>query len=122
MGKRPFILLIIILSLAACDPGQGGRRSDGPQLIQDITLAPTTPAPTRVLSPTPSPIKIAVSTSTLNSELISPLDVATLDAGFVLVTPTLATPPVRIGTYTGRATLAKVGRFVPFTPAWNVPR
>ena len=38
----------------------------------------------------------------------------------VLVTPTLATPPVRIGTFTGRATLAKVGRFVPFTPAWNV--
>ena len=38
----------------------------------------------------------------------------------VLVTPTLATPPVRIGTFTGRSTLAKVGRFVPFTPAWNV--
>ena len=38
----------------------------------------------------------------------------------VLVTPTLAQPPLRIGALTGRATLAKAGRFVPFTPTWNV--
>ena len=38
----------------------------------------------------------------------------------VLVTPVLAAPPLRIGALTGRATLAKAGRVVPFTPAWNV--
>ena len=38
----------------------------------------------------------------------------------VLVTPTLAAPQLRIGALTGRATLAKAGRVVPFTPAWNV--
>jgi amidase len=38
----------------------------------------------------------------------------------VLVTPTLAAPPIRVGELTGLATLAKAGRVVPFTPAWNV--
>ena len=38
----------------------------------------------------------------------------------VLVTPTLAAPPIRIGALSGLATLAKAGRVVPFTPAWNV--
>jgi amidase len=38
----------------------------------------------------------------------------------VLVTPTLAAPPVRVGSLTGLGTLAKAGRVVPFTPAWNV--
>ena len=38
----------------------------------------------------------------------------------VLVTPTLAAPPIRVGALTGRATLARAGRVVPFTPAWNV--
>lgn len=38
----------------------------------------------------------------------------------VLVTPTLAAPPIRVGAMTGRSTLARAGRVVPFTPAWNV--
>lgn len=41
-------------------------------------------------------------------------------AADVLVTPTLAAPPIRIGAMSGLATLAKAGRVVPFTPAWNV--
>jgi amidase len=46
---------------------------------------------------------------------------ATLPGGAdVLVTPTLAAPPIRVGELTGLATLAKAGRVVPFTPAWNV--
>ena len=46
---------------------------------------------------------------------------ATLPGGAdVLVTPTLAAPPLRIGELTGLGTLAKAGRVVPFTPAWNV--
>ena len=38
----------------------------------------------------------------------------------VLVTPTLAAPPIRVGALTGLGTLAKAGRVVPYTPAWNV--
>lgn len=46
---------------------------------------------------------------------------ATLPGGAdVLVTPTLATPPIRIGALQGRATLPRAGGFVPFTCAWNV--
>jgi amidase len=46
---------------------------------------------------------------------------ATLPGGAdVLVTPTLAAPPMRVGALTGLGTLARSGRVVPFTPAWNV--
>ncbi len=46
---------------------------------------------------------------------------ATLPGGAdVLVTPTLAAPPIRVGALTGLGTLARAGRVVPFTPAWNV--
>ena len=38
----------------------------------------------------------------------------------VLLTPVLAAPPGRVGAMTGLTTLAKAGRTVPFTPAWNV--
>ena len=38
----------------------------------------------------------------------------------VLVTPVLAAPPIHVGALTGRSTLARAGRVVPFTPAWNV--
>jgi hypothetical protein len=118
MGKRPFILFMIMLGLAACDPGQGGGLSNGPQLLQDVTLAPTTPAPTRVLSATPSPIMIAVATSTLDSELISPLDVPTLDDGFILVTPTLppSKTPTATPTQTPPFTRTPVATFTPYYP------
>ena len=46
---------------------------------------------------------------------------ATLPGGAdVLVTPTLAAPPIRVGAMSGLGTLARSGRVVPFTPAWNV--
>lgn len=38
----------------------------------------------------------------------------------VLVTPTLAGLPARVGALTGLGTIALAGRRVPFTPAWNV--
>lgn len=38
----------------------------------------------------------------------------------VLLTPTLATPPQKVGALTGLKTLALAGRHVPFTPTWNV--
>lgn len=93
MGKRPFGILIIMLLLTACASTRGGLNS-GPQLVQDVPLEATTAAPTRALSPTPSPIVIPISTS----ELISPLQVVTLEASFVLITPTL--PPSKTPTQT----------------------
>ncbi|MCW2543452.1 MAG: amidase [Frankiales bacterium] len=38
----------------------------------------------------------------------------------LLITPSLATPPRRVGSMQGLSTLARAGRGVPFTPAWNV--
>jgi hypothetical protein len=118
MGKRPFILLLLIIALAACDPGQGTQRGNGPQLLEDVTLAPTTPAPTRVLSPTPPPIVIPVMTSTLDSELISPLQVATQEEDFVLVTPTLppSKTPTLTPTITSTFTRTPVVTFTPYYP------
>jgi amidase len=46
---------------------------------------------------------------------------ATMPGGAdLLLTPSLATPPQRIGALTGVKTLALAGRAVPFTPTWNV--
>jgi hypothetical protein len=95
MGKRPFLVFIFALMLAACgsdasNVAQGSR----PRLVQDVTIAPTTPAPTRYLSPTPTLVVIPVSTS----EIISPLQVPTIQVDFVLVTPTL--PPSKTPTQT----------------------
>lgn len=46
---------------------------------------------------------------------------ATLPGGAdLLLTPTLAGPPRRVGSMTGRTTLLLAGRHVPFTPTWNV--
>ncbi|HEX2906272.1 MAG TPA: hypothetical protein VHO69_05385 [Phototrophicaceae bacterium] len=86
MRKRLFLLGLGLL-LAACGPEQDLKRNSGPVLISDVTLVATTPAPTRVLSPTPSPIVIPVSTS----EVEAGLKIVTLESDFVLVTPTL--PP-----------------------------
>ncbi len=38
----------------------------------------------------------------------------------LLLSPTLGTPPKRVGALTGRRTLVLAGRGVPYTPAWNV--
>ncbi|MBL8162103.1 MAG: hypothetical protein JNJ61_08965 [Anaerolineae bacterium] len=86
-------LFLALCVLAACD----SLRSSGgsaPVLVEDVPLQATTLAPTRVLSATPSPIVIPVSTSAL----ISPLEVITLEASITLVTPTL--PPSRTPTLT----------------------
>ncbi len=102
MGKCPLLIGIGLVAffLVACDPA-GERLEDGPRLVQDVTLAATTPAPTRVLSPTPSPIIIPVSTS----ELISPLNVPTSDVDFLVVTPTL--PPSKTPTPTATMTVTR---------------
>ncbi|MBI5669192.1 MAG: hypothetical protein HZC41_14400 [Chloroflexi bacterium] len=86
--------LLLLLLAAACGPEQDIARGSGPVLLRDVTLVPTTPAPTRVLSPTPSPVSIPVSTS----EVKSVLEVVTLESDFVLITPTL--PPSKTPTAT----------------------
>lgn len=94
MGNRPLLaLLVIIICAAACSPERSAL-NNGPLLVQEVTLAPTTPAPTRVLSATPSPIVLEISTA----ELGTPITTSTLRANFVLVTPTL--PPSKTPTFT----------------------
>lgn len=93
MGNRPFLILVVVMVLAACSPERTAL-NNGPLLVQEVTLAPTTPAPTRALSATPSPIVIAVSTA----ELTTPIPSSTTKSNFVLVTPTL--PPSKTPTQT----------------------
>jgi hypothetical protein len=95
MGRSPLLLCIVVLALAACgSDARNVTEGSRPRLVQDVTIAPTTPAPTRYLSPTPTLVVIPVSTS----EIISPLQVPTIQADFVLVTPTL--PPSKTPTQT----------------------
>jgi len=42
------------------------------------------------------------------------------DGAQLLLMPTMAGPPAKVGSLQGRRTLALAGRQVPFTPAWNV--
>ena len=93
MGKRPLISLILLMLLVACSPERSAL-NNGPLLVQEVTLAPTTPAPTRELSATPPPISIAISTA----ELTTPIASATFKSNLVLVTPTL--PPSKTPTLT----------------------
>lgn len=96
IGRRLLLMLMVLLTgvIAACGSDASNVTDNRPRLVQEITLAPTTPAPTRFLSPTPSPVIIPVSTS----EIVSQLQVVTIDADFVLVTPTL--PPSKTPTLT----------------------
>jgi hypothetical protein len=119
MGERPsnctkhsrfavglkILVVTGLLLAAACVPERAVVPNGGAQLVQDVTLAPTIAAPTRVLSATPSPIVIPV----LTLETTSVLQVVTLESSFVLVTPTLPpskTPsvtPTQTATYTPTA-------------------
>lgn len=91
MIRRPaFVLLLLALLLAACDSREGPRT--GPLLVGEVTLPPATDLlPTRYLSPTPVPVGIT-------PEQVSPLEQITVEADFVIVTPTL--PPSKTPTLT----------------------
>ncbi len=91
--RRWLCLPILISLLVACQP-EDGISVDGPVLVQEVTIAPTEVRATRFLSPTPSPEAPQRPTG----EVVSPLDLVTLDAQFVLVTPTL--PPSKTPTAT----------------------
>ena len=89
----------IIVVLAACG-NTSQPRDSGPVLLAESTLAPTTPAPPRVITSTPETMQIqpTITPTAHTGEILSPLDVATVDADFVLVTPTL--PPSKTPTFT----------------------
>lgn len=92
MGKRPFCFLLLMLFTACTtDPALSG-----PRLVQDVTVTPITPEAARILSPTPSPTPLALPVST--TEMESPLEVATVNVDFILVTPTM--PPSKTPTPT----------------------
>ncbi len=115
MGRWPVAaLLMMIMFMAACSPERTALDT-GPVLVQDVTLAPTTPSPTRVLSATPSPISIPVSTS----ELTSPLLTITRTTSFIVVTPTL--PPSKTPTQTPTQTVTpRATRQPSLTPTFFV--
>lgn len=88
---RTIRFLILLLLVSACSAAQQTDQN-GPLLIQDVTLGPPTDSPpTRFLSPTPL-------LRGITPEVLSPLEQVTVEAGFVLVTPTL--PPSKTPTET----------------------
>ena len=75
--------------------GAASDVSTGPRIVSEVTLGPATnAAPTRVLTATPVPI---------TPEVLPLLEMVTVDADFVLVTPTL--PPSKTPTLTPTLTL-----------------
>lgn len=86
---KPVLGILILLVLAACGGGSPTRVHDGPVLLEDVTLAPTTPAPPRAFTETPTPAP-TFPTQTATQPLV--------DAVTVPVTPTL--PPSRTPTDT----------------------
>lgn len=95
MYRRLCLLPIILILLAACDPA-ANITPDGPRLVREVTLAATVPRATRFLSPT---VTQAITTeSRATAEVDSPLNNVTVNAEFILVTPTL--PPSKTPTVT----------------------
>ncbi len=76
--RRTLLMGVAALALMGC-----GAEESGPRLVMDATLPPITPSETR----TSTPEVVAMVTS----ELVSPLQVVTVQADFIIVTPTL--PP-----------------------------
>lgn len=104
---RPIILALLLgLLLAACT----APPDDGPRLLAESTLAPTTPPPTVTPSNTPDPLAATpeISASPTFSEMVSPLQLVTAPADVVIVTPTLppSKTPTRTPTSTASPTLS----------------
>jgi hypothetical protein len=93
MYRRLWLLPIILILLVACIPADN-ITPDGPRLVREVTLAPTDARATRFLSPTP----IQATQARATAEIDSPLDNVTVNAQFILVTPTL--PPSKTPTVT----------------------
>jgi hypothetical protein len=101
--KRFFLWITAILVVAACS-----ARADvvsGPLLVNAVTLGPATAIlPTRILSATPPPS---------TPEVLSPLQMITVEGDFVLVTPTL--PPSKTPTMTPSQSLTPTQTLTPTT-------
>ena len=91
-GKIRWIILLVVWIAVACQPQE---IPDGPQLVREVTVAPTDLVPTQAISATSPPTVTPTRNST---EFISPLLEATVDAQFVVITPTL--PPSKTPTIT----------------------
>lgn len=94
MGLRPSGVFLTVVCVLAAACGARSSPDSGPILVQEVSLQPTTPAATRVLSATP----LLAQLTQLTNEVLSPLQIVTIDADFVLVTPTL--PPSKTPTVT----------------------
>jgi hypothetical protein len=95
-GKYIAICCLTVWIIVACSGDPIANQNGGPILIEDSTLdAATSVLPTRILSPTPFIGDVATPTS---GEVLSPLEIVTVDADVILVTPTL--PPSKTPTQT----------------------
>lgn len=97
--KHLWVMLLGLLTACAGNTDLGGG---GPRLLQDVALEPTTPGPTRELSPTFTS-ELPTLNPAITSERQSPLQVVTIQADFVIVTPTL--PPSKTPTQTPTITV-----------------
>jgi hypothetical protein len=101
--RRLYGILVCVLGvvLMACAP-EGPTVPSGPVLVQQNTIEPTLAVPTRLLTETPFPnAQVDVSAPTnipANLEVLSPLEVVTVQADFIFVTPTH--PPSKTPTTT----------------------
>ncbi len=95
--RRLFWVIVGVLGLLimGCAP-EGPTVPSGPVLVQQNTLQSTLPVPTRILTDTPSP------SAPPNLEVLSPLEVVTVQADFIFVTPTM--PPSKTPTTTPTVT------------------
>lgn len=85
-----FFSLWIIGLAVACSSNPTVNQNSGPILLQEVTIAPTSVAPTRALTNTPSaPPPVLEAPQQIG---------ATIESGFLLVTPTL--PPSKTPTNT----------------------
>lgn len=96
------LFVVIIVLLAACAP-RDSQVITGPRLVQESTREPATSVPTLMLSPTVEASQDALVTPTpVVNEVLSPLQQVTVEADFILVTPTL--PPSKTPTGTPSVT------------------
>lgn len=91
--KLAYCLVLILMLIAACSSGPSQSVGEGPRLVLDVTVEATDPPPTRILSPTPQRTE-----TPLSVEIVSPPEQITVEADFILVTPTL--PPSKTPTRT----------------------
>src|SRR5829696_1945124 len=86
--------ILLLLALVSCQPNEVVFE-DGPRLISEVTLPPVTLAPTRALSPVPSPQSTRRPTD-------PPPEITEIASNFELITPTL--PPSKTPSITPSVT------------------